>query len=291
MKTCVRFSRDNHSLVGNLYLPDDYQAGAPLAAVVITGAWTSVKEQMPAVYAAKLSQLGYAALTFDFSGWGESEGSPRFVEDPSQKTKDIHAAVEFLSQRPEVDAKRIAGLGICASAGYMADVASTNPLVKTLALVAPWLHDRTIVDQVYGGETAVNELIALGDKAMQAAEPMLIQAASATNQDSLMYQAPYYTEADRGLIKEYDNQFNLASWSPWLQYDALKSATQLKKPSLMVHSQQAAIPFGAEKYAQLAGSNVELVWIEDATQFDFYDQDFAVNAAIDAAATHLKASL
>ncbi len=46
-------------------------------------------------------------------------------------------------------------LGICAAAMYMSDNAADDPAVKSLALVAPWLHDATICAQVYGGSEAV----------------------------------------------------------------------------------------------------------------------------------------
>ncbi|MBF6439947.1 hypothetical protein [Nocardia cyriacigeorgica] len=46
-------------------------------------------------------------------------------------------------------------LGICATAMYMSDNAADDPAVKSLALVAPWLHDATICAQVYGGSEAV----------------------------------------------------------------------------------------------------------------------------------------
>ena len=51
-----------------------------------------------------------------------------------------------------------------------------------------------------------------------------LEAASLTNDKAVMYQAPYYTETDRGLIPEYDSKFNVASWNGWLTYDALKTA-------------------------------------------------------------------
>lgn len=57
-------------LAANLYLPKDAK-DAPV--VVVTGAWTTVKEQMPAVYAQALAERGYAALTFDFRGWGKAK--------------------------------------------------------------------------------------------------------------------------------------------------------------------------------------------------------------------------
>ena len=44
----VTFESNNQTLIGDLYLPDDYQAGDKLPGVLVTGAWTTVKEQMPA---------------------------------------------------------------------------------------------------------------------------------------------------------------------------------------------------------------------------------------------------
>jgi uncharacterized protein len=40
-------------------------------AVLVTGSWLTVKEQMPDRYAAALAERGYTALTFDFGGLGE----------------------------------------------------------------------------------------------------------------------------------------------------------------------------------------------------------------------------
>lgn len=172
MKKDVTFESQNQTLSGYLYLPDDYQEGHKLPAVVVTGAWTTVKEQMPSTYASELADQGYAALVFDFRGWGESQGSVKYLEDPHRKTEDINAAVNFLVTRPEVDSEKVAGLGICASAGYMSDAAASNKNIKSLALVAPWLHDAAIVEAVYGGKEGVQSLIAAADQAIAADNPV-----------------------------------------------------------------------------------------------------------------------
>ncbi len=290
MKT-VSFESNGQTLTGNLYLPDAYQEGQKLPGVVVTGAWTTVKEQMPSTYAARLADDGYAALVFDFRGWGQSFGQIRYLENPQRKTEDIHAAANYLVTRPEVDADRVAGLGICASAGYMSDAAATNPNIKSLALVAPWLHDREIVEAVYGGEEGVSKLIKVGQKAEKADEPVILEAASLTNEQAVMFQVPYYTETDRGLIPEYDNKFNAASWEGWLTYDALKTADVQDKPALLVHSEAAAIPQGAKEYAQRAGDNVQLMMLDNVSQFDFYDQPETVNASASAVVEHFDKTL
>lgn len=106
-----------------------------------------------------------------------------------------------------------------------------------------------------------------------------------------MYQAPYYTEKDRGLIPEYDNKFNVASWKGWLTYDALQTAAIQSKPALLIHSESAAIPDGAKQYAERAGDNVTLLMLDGVTQFDFYDQPAAVNTSTKAVVRHFQSTL
>ena len=291
MKKNVHFDSHGRTLAGDLYLPDSFDPGHPLPGVVVTGAWTTVKEQMAGTYARELADRGFAALAFDFRGWGRSPDEVPFLEDPVRKTEDIHAAVDFLATRPEVDADRIAGLGICASSGYMSDAALRNPRVRSLALVAPWLHDAEIVREAYGGADAVATLIQLSRDADGADEPVLLEAASLTNEEAVMFQAPYYTEEDRGLVPEYDNRFNVRSWEPWLTYDALTTADALIKPALLIHSDDAAIPQGAKEYARRMGDHARTIWLDDVTQFDFYDKPAVVATASDAVASHFGTTL
>ena len=277
----VSFFSNGATLQGMLFTPEESEA--PLPAVIVTGAWTTVKEQMPGTYARELAARGFAALAFDFSGWGESEGSPRYVEDPAVKTRDIIAATNFLTSLEEIDHKRIHGLGICASSGYMADVASLSSDLQRVALVAPWLHDQQIAAASYGGEDSVAGLIAASEADTAAGTTLL--AASASDENSVMYQAPYYTEQDRGLIPEYDNKFSALSWKPWLTYNGLASAKRLNKPLLFVGSASIALPAGVEAYENRTSAPIEKVWLgDDVTQFDFYDRKDVVAASADAVA-------
>ncbi|MGL4622837.1 alpha/beta hydrolase [Chroococcidiopsis sp.] len=133
----VTFQSEGEKLVGNLYLPANYKAGDKLPTVVVAGSWTTVKEQMAGLYARKLSEQGYAALAFDFRFYGESGGEPRNFESPSAKVTDIKNAVAFLQTIDPVDRDRIVGLGICASAGYMAVATAEDPQIKAFAAVDP----------------------------------------------------------------------------------------------------------------------------------------------------------
>lgn len=278
----VVFESHGHRLVGDLYLPDEYQPGDRLPAVIVTGAWTTVKEQMPRRHAIEMADRGYAALAFDFRNWGQSEGEQRQLEDPELKTQDIIAAAEFLASLPEVDPGRIGGLGVCASAGYMADATARSERIRSVALVAPWFHNEEIVDAVYGGRETVDSLIATSRDADQAFEDtgtvVSVPAAGESGSNAIMQGAPYYIDRDRGLIPEYVNRFNLASWEPWLTYDSVAIADKLAgTPVHIVHSEAAAIPQGARAFFErLGGSSKSESWLDDVTQFDFYDDESAI---------------
>ncbi len=287
----VTFENEGATLSGTLYLPEGHD-GTPLPIVVVTGAWTSVQEQMPANYAVQMVERGFAAFTFDFRGWGKSGDLPqnvRFVEDPAAKTSDIEAAFAFVATLPEVDAGQINGLGICASAGYMVDAVAGNSLVQRIGLVAPWLQNGEIVEAVYGGTDGVAGLIEMS-KAAEAAGGQIIPAAGPEGAEGvLMPIGGYYYEAERGAIPEYDNQWNNAGWEGWLTYHPADNANRLDKPLAVVHSESAAIPQGVKTFLNDFAGEATMQWLEDVTQFDFYDNPEDVVRAADAMADHFRA--
>lgn len=290
----VTFDSNGNQLVGNLILPADYDGKSKLPAVIVTGAWTTVKEQMPSTYAKELAKKGFATLVFDFGGWGDSAGKNRYVEDPIAKTNDIKAAAQFLKTRNEIDADKVGGLGVCASSGYMVKAYSEGAL-KSAALVAPWLHDQKIATAVYGGEDSVKKLLALSDDAEKSfkatGEIQVIPAQSTTNKDVLMYNVPYYTETNRGLIEEFDNKFNLASWRPWLTFDAIQYADKIPGKILFVESEAMALPQGSKAFKAVAGDKVQSVNLPDVTQFDFYDQAEPVEKSVKSVAEFMGKNL
>jgi fermentation-respiration switch protein FrsA (DUF1100 family) len=271
-----------------LHLPAGHD-GPALPAVVVTGAWTSVQEQMPRVYAEALAERGIAAFTFDFRGWdksGDLPGGRRFREDPAAKTSDIAAAFAVLAAQPEVDPARLGGLGICASAGYMVDAAVADPLVARVGLVAPWLQDGAIVEAVYGGPEGVAALTALS-RAAEAEGGRIIPAAGPEGAEGvLMPIGGYYYDPARGAIAAYDNRWDQASWEGWLAYRPAENGARLAKPLAIVHSEAAAIPQGVRAFLAGYGEGATLRWLPDVTQFDFYDDPAAVAAAADAMAAH-----
>ncbi|MBC7287937.1 MAG: alpha/beta fold hydrolase [Armatimonadetes bacterium] len=78
---------------------------------------------------------GVAALRFDFRGSGESQGA--FADMTVEgEIQDALAALEYLMRRPDVDASRVAVLGLSLGGAVAACVAGRRPDVRALVLWA-----------------------------------------------------------------------------------------------------------------------------------------------------------
>ncbi|MGH3912497.1 MAG: alpha/beta hydrolase [Pseudonocardiaceae bacterium] len=290
----VVFDGEGESLVGNLYRPATPETRA-VPAVVVTGSWCTVKEQMAGRYARGLAERGYVSLAFDFRGYGESGGQPRDLESPDAKIRDIQDAVTYLGTTPGADPDRIGALGICAGAGYTAGGVAADDRVQSLALVAPWLHDRALVEAVYGGSDGVHERITAGQEALlryrQTGEVDYVPAVSTTDQRAAMYGPfDYYLDQNRGAIPAWGNRFAVMAWSQWLEFDPIEFAPGITVPTVMVHSEDGAIPDGARRFHADLGAPGQLHWIT-GSQFDFYDDEPTVEAALRVVDAHYRDTL
>ncbi|MFC2548320.1 MAG: alpha/beta hydrolase, partial [Corynebacterium matruchotii] len=75
--TRVRFPSGSDVLVGDLHQPQGQDTESATTIVIVTGSWTTVKEQQADFYARRLAAAGLNTLVFDFRGFGQSEGNPR----------------------------------------------------------------------------------------------------------------------------------------------------------------------------------------------------------------------
>ena len=293
----VTFAGDAAKLTGHLFLPDiaGSDVAAPAHGVVVAGTWTSVKEQMADRYAEQLARRGYTALSFDFTGYGESAGEPRNYESPELKVRDLQAAADFLTGHPAVEGGHVGALGVCAGAMYVSAFAAEDPRVRSLALVAPWLHDRRICEENYGGPEGIAAKKAAAAEARrryeETGEVAYVPVVSGSDPDAAMpFDIDFYLNPGRGGIPQWPNRFAIMAWTGWLDFDAVALAPKVTAPVLLVHSEDAAIPDGARRFHDGLGGPREVLWTE-GVQFDFYDQSPQVDVAAGAAAEHFARTL
>lgn len=150
-KNPVWFTSEEKKLAGNLYTPADFDPRKKYPAITTVNPAGATKEQSCGLYARKLTEQGFLVLSFDNRTWGESEGWPRYREDPFMKVEDTKNSLTFLSCLDCVDDNRMAILGICSGAGYAAYTACFDARAKAVATVsgifdfATWITTSSVV--------------------------------------------------------------------------------------------------------------------------------------------------
>jgi uncharacterized protein len=288
----VSFKANGETINGTLYKPAG-TSNAKLPVIIVAGSLTSVKEQMPATYAKKLSAQGFAVLTFDYRGFGQSGGKARQFESPAQKKADFRAAVDFLQKQSGIDANKIAVMGICTSGGNVLEVAADDRRVKAVVTVAGWFVEPNMTPMLYGGEDAVKKLQAAGRTAATeyaaSGRNAMVQTygMAGSNAAHAGDHMDYYMNAKRGAIPQFTNAMAVMSWEGWLAFNPVASAVKVSQPTLIVHSDDSALPDQARKVYSLLGGQKELAWLKGG-HFDFYDNDAKVSEAATAATTFLR---
>lgn len=290
-RTRFVFDAAGSQLVGVLRIP----AGrGRRPALVVIGPLTSVKEQAAGTYADALAARGYLTLAFDHRSFGESGGQPRQYEHPGHKVEDVRAAIAALAARPEVDADRIGAVGVCAGAGYMARAVADEPRIRAFGAVAGFYHDPAMQRQwMQGGFDAA---VASGRDARQRWEETgvadMIPAVGKEGEVAMpLDEAFAYYGTPRGAVPNYTNGFAVMSREVTLPYDAQAAASQIRVPTLMIHSEKAlAPPLARSFFARLAGPKRE-IWVESEGQIDFYDRPERFEPAADRLAEHFGQTL
>ncbi|SFW85774.1 alpha/beta hydrolase [Chitinophaga sancti] len=286
MHQTIHFDSKGLRLSGHLFYPKEFVPDQKYPAIVVGGSWTTVKEQMSGLYAQHLSQHGFITLAFDPTYFGESEGEPRYWENPEAKIMDYKNAITFLQSVPGVDSERIFLVAVCASAGYMATVAAGDERVKGLATVAAWLHNAATVKQIYGGEEGVSEKIKQSQIAQQrfteTGEVTYIPAISTSDSSAAMFGPyDYYLNSTRGGIPQWNaDKFAVMSWEGWLTFDPLPLATSIRQPVLMIHADEAVLAENVKRFFKDIPHTHKTMYWTTGTQFDFYDNPVNVSEAV-----------
>lgn len=295
----VTFQSEGQSLVGNLYIPANYQASTRLPVVIVIGPWTQVKEQVGNRYAEQLAARGLAALSFDARFWGESGGEPRYYESTNEKATDIRNAVTFLRSVSEIDSTRIGVLGVCAGAGAAARAVIADNRIRSFATIAAWLQHPQTTPTLYEGTAGVAQRIALGNAARQrfneSRQTDYVAAYDTTrgSQAAMFFAVPYYGDSRRGAIAQWTNRFAVISWTEWLEMNSIDGiANRINVPTTMVHSDSAALPQNVRQFYSLlpTGSQQGLVWTQ-GEHTRFYDTDPYVSNSATTVANHFNRTL
>ena len=124
------------TIAGNLFVPKALDRKKRSPAIVVGHPMGAVKEQSANLYATKMAEQGFVALSLDLPFWGGSEGQPRNAVSPDMYAESFSAAVDFLGSRAFVDRQQIGAIGVCGSGSFVISAAKIDARMKAIATVS-----------------------------------------------------------------------------------------------------------------------------------------------------------
>jgi len=259
-------------------------------AIVITGSWLTVKEQMAHEYASKLAALGYTVFTFDFAGFGQSGGDLRQTEIPARKISDIIAAVDFVRTMSFVQPGAVGYLGICASAQSCPGGDGGRRANRFFVSVAGWFHDAVSVTPFYGSPEGADDARTRRQatvRFLSSGETELAPAYRKGDREcrdafELDYYANHATWSHPGVEKRDD----VMTWCYWLMFDGLMRRQRSTPRHCWCTATSAPCGKCPANPCELRAKK-RLVWSE-GSQIDFYDQPALVGMAVELQHEHFR---
>jgi uncharacterized protein len=288
----VRFQSAGLNLAGHLYRPPDAPAVKITPGIVMVGPISSVKEQTLPHYAERFSDAGCTVLTFDSRSFGESEGTPRYHYDPNQIIDDYSNAVSYLLTRDDIDADRVAVVGVCMGGGYAVSTGARDKRIRAVVSVAGGYNIGGTFQQFLGVEAfaaylrTVNELVL---KQYRTGEVQYIPTiAPALSKEVPVAAMPnpeaysYYDRTSKADAPNWSPTMTAASLEPYFIYNSIVHAPLVAPtPLLILHGTRdtALLPEFAQAAFDAALGLKQLIWMETHNHIELYDQDPYVSLA------------
>lgn len=286
----VSFLRSNNIvLVGNLFLPKDFDPAKRYPTILSIHPAGSVKEQSAGLYAYHLAENGFVTLAFDATYAGESGGTPHWSEAPYERVEDIRYAIDYLVTLPFVDERRIGALGLCAGGGYVIATAPTERRIRAVAGVSAadigaanresWLRGRTVEEQI----ALLEDVAEQRTREARGAELMKVYMCPEPDENTApSFREGYdYYRTSRAWHPRADNFYLRRSQATKMAFSAIENINLLTQPVLLVVGEKADSEWQTERfYKALPGKDKEVFTVPGYSHIDLYDKPGAVNPAI-----------
>ncbi len=268
-KRTVEFDSAESRISANLYLPEAHVAGAP--AILLCHGFAGVKEMLLPAFAERFAEAGYVAMTFDYRGFGGSEGDPGRLE-PVLQIEDIQHAITFLAQCSAVDPNRIALWGTSFGGANVLMVASEDMRVKAISVQLAFADgERVITSAMSQDEKSklLDTLAKLKLKKEKTGKDMMVPIIKVLSDE----QSKLFYQQNVERYPALKAKIPFLTIAEVLQYKPINVVAQIKVPMLIVAAVDDDVNPVSESHALFAAANEPkaLLELEGVTHYEVYD--------------------
>ena len=298
----VTFKSFGMDLVGDLYLPDNFDENKKYKAIVSASPFPQVKEQIPATYGPEMAKRGFIFLGFDYLGMGDSPALPgefmksRYMFRLIENTWD---AVSYLGTLPFVD--EIYGLGVCQGGSIIASAAVTDHRIKKIAMVSgmmaadafQWTDKNMAHQAIAAANASAQKMYQTGEPDYQVPfglddEQSREEFVSASPYPKMAEETYDYYGRDgvRGpkAVENFSNT-HIGDQPMQSMFSICEHyADKIVQPALVVYSKTAMTAVCSTAFVEKLTNEHQVLALDEFSHVDFYYKPEALKAATDAAA-------
>ena len=288
----VTYKLNGLDIAANAYTPADYDPAKTYPAIVVAHPNGGVKEQVAGLYAERLAEQGYVAITADATYQGGSGGLPRSVDKPAYRIEDIHGMADFITRYPGVDATRLGLLGICGGGGYSLSAAKSDKRFKSLATLSMFNSGRVRRNGFADAQLdTIEERLrqASAARAQEMAGSEILYAGDADMTDAQIAALPFemYRQGYEYYWRTHAHpnstfKYTMSSLLDLMRWDATDQIELIDQPLLMIAGSKAdSLYMTEEAFPKATGTgDKEMFLIEGATHIETYWVPEYVDAAM-----------
>lgn len=243
-----------------------------LPAVLMVHGWGGIQNALTTPFYEEFTRAGFAVMTFDYRGWGDSAGLPRNAINPWHRVRDADAALAHLKCQPAVDPARIVLWGTSFGGGHVVELAAEHPELMGAVAQVPMLDGMAAVKAVPFKRLLKFGLYGLVDS-LKPGRPIYIPVVSEPDAFSTMDRdsaGEALKRASENIGRQYDNRVAARSLMTMGPYRPFRRLQDIRIPTLLIGaSRDTVAPFVEKAIRKVDNPHLTLDTL-DANHFEPY---------------------
>ncbi len=259
--------------------------------IILCHGFCGIQEILLPAFAEAFTRAGYATLTFDYRGFGDSEGERgRLV--PLMQIADILSVIAWAKDQPALDPDRIGLWGTSFGGCHVFGAAANNPDVKCIVSQLAFADGESIVTgKMDAAEKSafIATLEKMDQKRQSSGKEMFVAITRVLNDE----ESKAFFEENRQQYPKMDIKIPFLTVRETLRYKPAENAAKVTCPTLVVVAGQDSVnppDQGRALFDAVAATDKQLFVAEEARHYDIYSgQHFASVIKVQTAwfSTHL----
>lgn len=248
--------------------------------IILCQGFCGIRKILLPAFADVFAKAGFATVTFDYRGFGDSDGERgRLI--PAQQIDDIHAVIDWVRQQPTLDATRIGLWGTSFGGCHVMAVAAQDPAIKCVVSQLAFADGEALVTGGMSQDEKADFIATLNkmaQKKQDTGKEMMV-AITRVVSDS---ESKAFFEESKQCYPEIDVKIPFLTIRETVHYQPARFAADVTCPTLVVIAGRDTVnppEQGRALYDALAAKEKVLYEEKEARHYDVYSGEFFTQIA------------